>query len=215
MVPFSFPEPLLKSQVMKERSLPFLVAHEVWNQVLLPFPAFLLSLWSFRPVREKPRNPAKSNLITPNQSKSNLFFLFQLLTPKFWLLNSGVPGVNHRPSRWFMADQRKAKLPNEPNLKMSFSSKTLAISRFNPFSKQVKSGKKSVNFVLFHAISGRLWGIYRSETAILRLWPSVVKKLGPASRWLKTQKRLNEPNLKNANHPINIDDLTDFDFFKK
>jgi hypothetical protein len=30
----------------------FLVAQGVWNQVLLPFPAFLLSLWSFWPVRK-------------------------------------------------------------------------------------------------------------------------------------------------------------------
>jgi len=35
------------------------------------------------------------------------------------------------------------------------------------------------------------------------------------SRWLKTQKRLNEPNSKNANHLVNIDDFTNFDFFKK
>jgi hypothetical protein len=31
---------------------------------------------------------------------------------------------------------------------------------------------------------------------------------------LKTQKRLNEPNSKNANPPLNIDDFTHFDFFK-
>jgi len=31
----------------------------------------------------------------------------------------------------------------------------------------------------------------------------------------KTQKRLNEPNSKNANPPLKIDDLTNFDFFKK
>ena len=35
------------------------------------------------------------------------------------------------------------------------------------------------------------------------------------SRWLKTQKRLNEPNSKNANPSLNIDDFTNFDFFKK
>jgi hypothetical protein len=35
------------------------------------------------------------------------------------------------------------------------------------------------------------------------------------SRWLKTQKRLNEPNSQNANRPLNIDDFTNFDFFKK
>src|SRR5271156_926828 len=49
----------------------------------------------------------------------------------------------------------------------------------------------------------------------LRLWPTVVKKWGPASRWLKTQKRLNEPNSKNANPPLNIDGFSHFDFFKK
>jgi hypothetical protein len=40
----------------------------VWNQVqvLLPFPAFLLSLWSFRPVREKPRNPNEFDKIKVN-----------------------------------------------------------------------------------------------------------------------------------------------------
>jgi hypothetical protein len=31
----------------------------------------------------------------------------------------------------------------------------------------------------------------------------------------KTQKRLNEPNSKNANPPLNIDDLSNFDFIKK
>jgi hypothetical protein len=33
--------------------------------------------------------------------------------------------------------------------------------------------------------------------------------------FLKTQKRLNEPNSKNANPPLNIDDFINFDFFKK
>ena len=33
--------------------------------------------------------------------------------------------------------------------------------------------------------------------------------------FLKTQKRLNEPNSKNANTPLKIDDFTNFDFFKK
>ena len=55
----------------------------------------------------------------------------------------------------------------------------------------------------------------------IRLRPSVVKNNGVhgvdhrPSRWLKTQKRLNEPNSKNANHLVNIDDLTNFDFFEK
>jgi hypothetical protein len=35
------------------------------------------------------------------------------------------------------------------------------------------------------------------------------------SRWLKTQKRLNEPNSKNANLLLNIEDFTNFAFFKK
>ena len=69
MVPFSFPQPLLKSRVMKEHSSTIEAwMPQVWRlyQVLLPFPAFLLSLLS------------------------NLFFLFHLLIPKFWLLHNGV-----------------------------------------------------------------------------------------------------------------------------
>jgi len=77
MVPFSFPQPLLKSRVMQKYTSSFLVAHEVWNQVLLPFPTFLLSLWSFRPAREKPRNSNEFAKIKINQGKSSLFFLFQ------------------------------------------------------------------------------------------------------------------------------------------
>jgi hypothetical protein len=54
----------------------------------------------------------------------------------------------------------------------------------------------------------------------LCLWPSVVKKLGPWCRsstvtLVKTQKRLNEPNSKNVNPLLNIDDFTNCDFFKK
>jgi transposase-like protein len=41
---------------MPFRILVILGAHGVWNQVLLPFPAFLLSLWSFRSVREIIKN---------------------------------------------------------------------------------------------------------------------------------------------------------------
>jgi hypothetical protein len=63
MVPFSFPQTLLKSRVMQKYlagvsddemigSSVTLVAHGIWNQALLPFPAFLLSLWSFRPGRK-------------------------------------------------------------------------------------------------------------------------------------------------------------------
>jgi len=33
--------------------------------------------------------------------------------------------------------------------------------------------------------------------------------------FLKTQKRRNEPNSKNANPPLNLADFTNFDFFKK
>jgi len=39
------------------------------------------------------------------------------------------------------------------------------------------------------------------------LWPTALFK--------KIQKRLNEPNSKNANPPLNIDDFFNFDFFKK
>ena len=73
MVPFSFPQDLLKSRVMQKYTSSFLVAQGVWNQVLLPFPAFLLSLWSFRPVREiieKPNEFAKTQV---NPTKSNQF----------------------------------------------------------------------------------------------------------------------------------------------
>ena len=69
-----------------------------------------------------------------------------------------------------MAALKKAKLPNEPNLKMTFPAKTLAISHFHPFSKRVKTGKKVSVLCYFHAISDRLWVIYRSEIAVLRLW---------------------------------------------
>jgi hypothetical protein len=56
---------------------------------------------------------------------------------------------------------------------MPFPAKTLAISHFHPFSKQVKNGKKVSILRYFHAISGRLWGIYWSEIAVLRLWPTI------------------------------------------
>jgi hypothetical protein len=52
MVPFSFPQPPVKVAGDAKYTSSFLVANGVWNQVLLPFPAFLLSLWSFRLVRE-------------------------------------------------------------------------------------------------------------------------------------------------------------------
>jgi hypothetical protein len=35
-----------------------------------------------------------------------------------------------------------SKNENEPNLKMTFPAKTLVISHFHPFSKQVKNGRK-------------------------------------------------------------------------
>jgi hypothetical protein len=38
--------------------------------------------------------------------------------------------------------------------------------------------------------------------------------LWPTALFLKYEKRLNEPNSKNANHPSNIDDFINFDFFK-
>jgi hypothetical protein len=88
MVPFSFPQTRLKSRVMQKYTSSFLVAHGVWNQVLLPFPAFLLSLWSFRPVREKPQIQAKSH-----QIKVNPLFFIPTPNPKFWPLNNLVHGV--------------------------------------------------------------------------------------------------------------------------
>ena len=52
-----------------------LVAHGVWNPVLLPFPAFLLSLWSFRPVQEIIEKPNEFVKIQVNPTKSNSFFI--------------------------------------------------------------------------------------------------------------------------------------------
>jgi hypothetical protein len=54
--------------------------------------------------------------------------------------------------------KQKAKLPNEPNLKMPFSFKTLAISHFHPFSKQVKNGKKASISCYFQAVYGSFIG---------------------------------------------------------
>jgi hypothetical protein len=68
-----------------------------------------------------------------------------------------------------MAAQKKAKLLNEPNLKMTFPAKTLAISHFHPFSKQVKTGKKVSISCCFHAISGRLWGIIGQKLGLFRI----------------------------------------------
>jgi hypothetical protein len=62
-----------------------------------------------------------------------------------------------------MAAPRKAKLPNEPNLKMPFPFKTLAISHFHPFSKQVKSGKKESISCYFQAVSDCLCVVYRQK----------------------------------------------------
>src|ERR1700679_424753 len=75
MVPFSFPQTRLKSRVMQKYTSSFLVAQGVWNQVLLPFPAFLLTLWSFRLVREIIEKPNEIEKIQVNPTKSNLFFI--------------------------------------------------------------------------------------------------------------------------------------------
>jgi hypothetical protein len=45
-------------------------------------------------------------------------------------------------------------------------------------------------------------------------WP-LIPQTGSSVMLEKTQKRLNEPNSKNVNPPLNIDDFTDFDFFEK
>src|ERR1700722_7181065 len=74
-------------------------AQGVLNQALFPFPAFLLSLWSFRPVRETIKKPNEFAKIQVNPTKSDQIkplFLFQLLTPEFWLLNSGGHGSRGR-----------------------------------------------------------------------------------------------------------------------
>ena len=197
MVPFSFPRPLLKSRVMNKY-----ISSSATVGVWAPGPwGWELDVFILSCV------PA---------------FLILISVPVFPSFSSVFKnrGPASRWSRWLMAAQRKAKLPNEPNLEMPFPAKTLAISHFHLFSKQVKNGKKVSILRSFHAISDRLWGIYRSETAILRLWRTVVKKWGPWCRsstvtLVKTQKRLNEPNSKNANPQLNINDFTNFDFFKK
>jgi hypothetical protein len=53
---------------------------------------------------------------------------------------------------------RTPKLPNEPNLKMTFPAKTLAISHFHPFSKRVKNGKKMSISCHFQTVSGHFFG---------------------------------------------------------
>jgi hypothetical protein len=49
--------------------------------------------------------------------------------------------------------------------------------------------------------------------------PPLIAVLAPIGThhapFLKTQKRLNEPNSENANQSVNIDDFTNFAFFKK
>jgi hypothetical protein len=45
-------------------------------------------------------------------------------------------------------------------------------------------------------------------------WPPI-PQTGSIVTLEKTQKRLNEPNSKNVNPPLNIDDFTDFDFLEK
>ncbi len=103
MVPFSFKSELSYSRMMNGNTSSYLVAHGVGNQVLLPFPAFLLSLWSFWPGRKICKKPNEIAKIQVNPTKSNQIrplFLWdsrderegceggnsQLLSPKFWLL---------------------------------------------------------------------------------------------------------------------------------
>jgi len=62
-----------------------------------------------------------------------------------------------------MAAQKKAKLPNEPNLKMPFFAKTLAFSHFHPFSKQVKNGKKVSISCRFQTVFILFRVVYRSK----------------------------------------------------
>ena len=92
--------------------------------------------------------------------ESDVFTLSCL--PAFLILIS-VPVFPSFPSvfknrGWFTAAPRKAKLPNEPNLKMPFPFKTLAISHFHPFSKQVKNGKKASISCSFQAVYGSFSG---------------------------------------------------------
>jgi carbonic anhydrase len=59
---------------------------------------------------------------------------------------------------------RTPKLPNEPNLKMTFPAKKLAISHFHPFSERVKNGKK-VSISCHFLVKKSLTGFARRTTA--------------------------------------------------
>jgi len=60
------------------------------------------------------------------------------------------------------------------------------------------AGDERMLMAIVASMSRRSPGQGGSEEGGLRPWPSVVKKWSPASRWLKTQKLPNEPNLKTA-----------------
>jgi len=150
MVPFSFPQPLLKSRVMNKYTSS----------------SATVGVWA----------PGAWGL------ESDVFTLSCL--PAFLIILIPAPVFPSFPSvfknrGWFMAARRKAKLPNEPNFKMPFPQ--LNIDDF-PFSLVFETCKKVSILCYFHAVSGRLWGSYRSKTSVQCLWSSVVKKWSPWCR---------------------------------
>jgi hypothetical protein len=100
MVPFSFKSDPVK--VACDAKIYIVILGGAWNWESGAFAlscllAFLIVIPAWAKIREKTNEFAK---IQVNPTKSNLFFLFQLLSPKFQLLNNRVHGVDHRPSRW-------------------------------------------------------------------------------------------------------------------
>jgi hypothetical protein len=126
MVPFSFPQPLLKSRVMNKYIsssatlgvwVPWAWGWELDVFILSCFPAFLILI----PVPVFPSFPS----------------VFK---------NRG----------WFMAARRKAKLPNEPNFKMPFPQLNIGDFPFSPVfetcKKQVKTCQFCAIFMLFRVV---------------------------------------------------------------
>jgi hypothetical protein len=106
----------------------------VWNQVLLPFPACLLSLSSFRPldsalgrpfhpfgggerVVNRAKNPMKSQRskeIRLNQTKSDLFFYPVMLTPESFGLRRHVAAFPRRDMSRRSKAQSCLRTPQAP-----------------------------------------------------------------------------------------------------
>ena len=131
MVLFSFPQPLLKSRVMNKYTSSSATVG-VWTT----------GAWGL-----------ELDVLILSCLPAFLILISVPVFPSFPLF----PSV-FKNRGWFTAAPRKAKLPNEPNLKMPFPFKTLAISHFHPFSKQVKNGKKASISCSFQAVYGSFSG---------------------------------------------------------